>query len=104
MDSLKGAKEPWVSILFFLPAVFYSFLQAFIFKMKFLDFIRESIIPERTFMQFDYTSSAFDCLWLLHNISNMRLKNEHKPTLLLVTDMGLGSSLKPMAAESNQIA
>lgn len=55
-------------------------------------------------MQFDYTSSAFDCLWLLHNISNMRLKNEHKPTLLLVIDMGLGSSLKPMAAESNQIA
>lgn len=79
LDTIKGGwcksgiqnHDLQIITFFFFQAVFHYFPQISIFKMRFLDFRRENLIPGRIHLQFDYTSSTFECLWRLHNVSKM---------------------------------
>ena len=78
VDSVKVAfRRTMICKLLLLLLFFASSISLFPANIYFQNeiswFRRENLIPGRIYLQFDYTSSAFECLWRLHNVSNMTL-------------------------------
>lgn len=82
LDTIKGGQcksgiqknhDLQIITFFFFASSISLFPANIYFQNEISWFRRENLIPGRIYLQFDYTSSAFECLWRLHNVSNMTL-------------------------------